>query len=116
MELNELLQRLNAAPDSVCFNDTIALIDALYDFTPTSFRNGNTFSEAGQNNGSCKLFSFAKLQGLSQQQTLTCFGDYYRKDVLGNPDGTDHQNIRNFIATGWAGIEFGGMALTPKKQ
>lgn len=115
MELNSFLQRLNNAPDSVCFNDTIALIEALYDFTPTSFRNGDTFNEAGQNNGSCKLFSFAKLQGLSQQQTLTCFGDYYRKDVLGNPDGTDHQNIRNFMKSGWDGIEFGGSALTPKK-
>lgn len=115
MELKAFLQRLNDAPDSVNFSDTIALIDALYDFTPTAFTNGATRNEAGQNNGSCKLFSFAKLQGLSPKQTLACFGDYYRKDVLGNPDGADHQNIRNFMKSGWAGIEFSGTALVPKE-
>ena len=114
MELNAFLQRLNDAPESVAFNETIAVIEALYDFTPTAFTNGATRNEAGQNNGSCKLFSFAKLNGLSPQQTLACFGDYYRKDVLDNPDGIDHQNIRNFMQTGWEGIAFDGVALTAK--
>jgi hypothetical protein len=71
-------------------------------------------NDAGKNNGSCKLFSFARLNKLSPQQTLHCFGAYYRDDVLKHPEGTDHQNIRNFIKTGWAGIEFSGSALTPK--
>ncbi|MDD2701624.1 MAG: HopJ type III effector protein [Sideroxydans sp.] len=115
MALNTFLQRVNDAPDSVCFNETMALIDALYDFTPTAFSNGTARNEAGQNNGSCKLFSFAKLNGLTPQQTLTCFGDYYRKDVLGNPDGSDHANIRNFMQTGWEGISFAGNALTLKQ-
>jgi hypothetical protein len=114
MELNTLLQRLNESPDSVAFNDTIAVIDSLYEFTPTSFKNGSLLNEAGKNNGSCKLFSFARLLGLSQQQTLNCFGTYYRDDVLKHPEGTDHQNIRNFIRTGWAGIEFSGDALVKK--
>lgn len=115
MELKNLLQRLNDAPDSVAFNDIIAVIDATCEFTPTTFRNGDQLNEAGKNNGSCKIFSFARLHQLSPQQTLHCFGDYYRKDVLGNPDGADHQNIRNFIKTGWAGIVFDGEALTPKR-
>jgi hypothetical protein len=114
MELNTLLKQLNETPESVAFNDTIAVIDALYEFTPTSFKNGSFLNEAGKNNGSCKLFSFARLHGLSQQQTLNCFGAYYRDDVLNYPEGTDHQNIRNFIQTGWAGLEFSGDALTPK--
>jgi hypothetical protein len=114
MELNIFLQHLNDTPDSIAFSDTIALIDALYDFTPTAFTNGTLRSEAGQNNGSCKIFSFAKLQQLAPQQTLHCFGDYYRKDVLDNPSGTDHQNIRNFMKNGWAGISFEGNALTAK--
>lgn len=116
MELNTFLQRLNTSPESVAFNDTIAVIDALYEFTPTAFKNANLLNEANKNNGSCKLFSFARLHNLSPQQTLHCFGDYYRKDVLLNPEGTDHQNIRNFIATGWAGIEFEGNALTAKTK
>ncbi|BBI98899.1 type III effector [Ferrigenium kumadai] len=115
MELKTFLQRLNDAPESIAFSDTMAVIDAHYDFTPTAFTNGTTRNEAGQNNGSCKLFSFARLQGLSQQQALACFGDYYRKDVLGNSEGTDHQNIRNFMKSGWDGIEFNGNALAPQK-
>ncbi len=115
MELNTFLQRLNNAPESITFNDAIAVIDALYDFTPTAFINGALRSEAGQNNGSCKIFSFARLQKLSPQQTLHCFGDYYRKDVLGNPEGADHQNIRNFMKSGWEGIKFEGDALAEKQ-
>ncbi len=114
MELDTFLQRLNSAPDTLGFSDTIALIEAMYDFTPTAFTNGALHSEAGQNNGSCKIFSFARLHQLPPQQTLHCFGDYYRKDVLGHPEGSDHQNIRNFMNSGWEGISFEGTALTPK--
>lgn len=115
MALNEFMRRLENAPEGIAFNDTIALIEALYDFTPTTFRNDDLRNEAGKNNGSCKIFSFAKLHQLTPQQTLHCFGDYYRKDVLGNPDSSDHQNIRNFMKTGWEGIRFEGEALKPKR-
>lgn len=115
MTLEAFLQRLNAAPDSIAFADTIALIESLYDFTPTRFSNGGLTSEAGQNSGSCKIFSFAKRHGLTEQQTLHCFGGYYRDDVLKHPQGADHQNIRNFMQTGWAGIAFESRALVPKQ-
>lgn len=115
MQLHDFLQRLNNTPDSLGFNDTMAVIDALYEFNPCAFKNGDLLNEAGKNNGSCKLFSFARLHGLSEQQTLHCFGAYYRDDVLKHPAGTDHQNIRNFIKTGWTGIEFNSAALAPKK-
>ena len=114
MELDTLLQLLRDSPERVTFNDTIALIDARYEFTPTTFSNGALRSAAGQNNGSCKIFSFGMLHRLRPQQTLACFGDYYRKDVLGNPQGSDHQNIRNFMKSGWEGIQFDGEALRPK--
>jgi hypothetical protein len=45
------------------------------------------------------------LQELTPEGTLA-FGAYYFEDVLGNPNGTDHQNIRNFMKTGWDGIAF----------
>jgi hypothetical protein len=112
--MQQFLQRLASAPETIAFNDTIAVIDAHYDFTPTAFRNGDQQNEAGQNNGSCKVFSFARLHRLTPEQTLYCFGSYYRDDVLKNPQGTDHQNIRNFSRTGWDGIVFQGDALTPK--
>jgi hypothetical protein len=112
--LNAFLLRLNEAPECIAFNDTMALIAAMYEFTPTRFCNGSLVSDAGQNSGSCKIFSFGQLHGLSEQQTLHCFGAYYRDDVFKHPQGTDHQNIRNFMATGWAGITFDGIALTVK--
>ncbi len=107
--MERFIQKLNEG--GIAFNDTIALIESMYEFTPTRFSNGDLVSEAGQNSGSCKIFSFAKLQGLSELQTLQCFGAYYREDVLKNPGGTDHQNIRNFMKTGWAGVSFEGCAL-----
>lgn len=112
--MKQFLQTLATSPESIGFSDTVSVIETNYDFTPTAFRNGELQNEAGQNNGSCKLFSFARLHGLTQQQTLHCFGDYYRRDVLQHPDGTDHQNIRNFIKFGWDGIVFEGHALTAK--
>ncbi len=113
--MKQFLQTLSSTPETIAFSDTIAVIEANYNFTPTAFRNGELQNEAGQNNGSCKLFSFARLHNLTQQQTLHCFGGYYRDDVLQHPDATDHQNIRNFIRFGWDGIAFAGDALTAKR-
>jgi hypothetical protein len=114
VELIEFLKRLNTSPDSISFAETMAVIEAMYDFTPTTFKNASLLNEAGSNNGSCKIFTFARLHNLTQPQTLHCFGDYYRKDVMLNPEGTDHQNIRNFMTTGWDGIKFDGNALKLK--
>ena len=114
--MKQFLQTLETSPGSIAFSDTIAVIDAHYDFTPTAFCNGELQNQAGQNNGSCKVFSFARLHGLTRDQTLYCFGAYYRDDVLKHPEGTDHQNIRNFIKTGWEGISFDGNALSLKSH
>jgi hypothetical protein len=114
MSLENFSEKLSQSPESIDFAEVIALIDANYEFTPTAFQNGETRNEAGQNSGSCKLFSFAQLQNLTQAQTLACFGAFYRVDVLENPTGDNHQNIRNFIKFGWDGIKFEGIALSPK--
>ncbi len=112
--MKSFLQKLKSQPDTIAFTDTIAFIEANYDFTPTAFKNGELMNEAGQNNGSCKLFAFAQLQNLTPQETLACFGAYYRDDVLKHPEATDHQNIRNFIKHGWNGIKYDGNALKAK--
>lgn len=109
-----LLNKLAQDPDHINFPEVISYIDTHYRFTPTAFQNGETHNAANQNNGSCKVFSFAQLQQLTKEQTLYLFGDYYRKDVLENPEGTDHQNIRNFMKFGWVGIRFEGVALSEK--
>ena len=113
MTLETFLHTLNTKPETINFTDTMTIIDESYTFTPTAFKNGELHNAADQNNGSCKLFAFARLQNLNEQQTLACFGQYYRDDVLKHPDGEDHQNIRNFINTGWSGVEFDAMPLTP---
>ncbi|WP_294264800.1 HopJ type III effector protein [uncultured Chryseobacterium sp.] len=109
-----LFENLEKSAEDIQFKDVIAFIDEHYDFTLTKFTNGNAVNEAGQNNGSCKVFSFAQLNDLSKQETLNLFGEFYREDVLKNPEGTDHQNIRNFMQTGWEGISFEGKALKRK--
>ncbi len=114
MTLESFLQKLKDSPDNIEFNDTMSIIDSLYVFTPTSFTNGDLVNDAGQNSGSCKIFSFARLHSLAPEQTLACFGSYYRDDVLKHPDNSDHQNIRNFIKTGWVGINFGSEPLKAK--
>ena len=115
MTLDALLQTLASSPETVEFADVISVIDTNFNYQPTEFRNGigetAVLNAAGTNEGSCKIFAFAQMQGLTQVQTLACFGDYYRRDVLENPEGADHQNIRNFMLSGWEGIEFSGQAL-----
>lgn len=102
--------------EAVSFDETIAVINENYHYQPTEFSNGlnehRLINKAGTNEGSCRIFAFAQIYQLDQPQTLNLFGDYYRVDVLKNPDGTSHQNIRNFMQYGWAGISFNGEALT----
>ncbi|MBF8457025.1 HopJ type III effector protein [Kaistella sp. G5-32] len=109
-----ILDQLKNKPEDIDFKEVIAYIDENYDFAPTKFKNGNIINEANENNGSCKIFSFAKLNHLSKEETLFLFGAFYREDVLGNPEGIDHQNIRNFMEFGWEGISFEGDALRKK--
>ena len=54
------------------------------------------------------------MHNFDSKQTLNCFGDYYRVDVLQNPDDEDHSNIRTFIKYGTQGIRFLDNALTKK--
>lgn len=114
MQLQAFLDRLRDEPESIQFEDSMTVIESNYNFTPTTFRNGEILNEAGQNNGSCKILAFGQLNGLSVDETLACFGKFYREDVLGNPEGEDHQNIRNFMQSGWDGVSFHGAALMPK--
>jgi hypothetical protein len=114
MSISSFLKKLKQSPKTITFTETIAVIEGNYDFTPTAFKNGTQHNAAGENSGSCKLFAFAKLQNLSQAETLACFGGYYFEEVLGEPEGTNHQNIRNFIKLGWDGIQFDGEALVLK--
>jgi hypothetical protein len=112
MTSKQLIAKLNHSAQS--FADVMAVIDKEYMFTPAAFSNGEQHNDAGTNNGSCKIFAFGLLHQLSEQAILNAFGDYYVKDVLDNPAGADHANIRDFMRSGWKGIRFESEALGRK--
>lgn len=116
MTITELISKLNTEPNSLQFEQILETIDRHYNFYPTAFTNGQQENASGQNNGSCKVLAFAQDQSLSVAQTLQCFAQYYRDDVLGHPEQDDHQNIRQFMQHGWAGISFEAFPLTAKSE
>ena len=109
MTISALIHKVKQS-ESLVFLEVIATIDANYTFTPTYFKNGEVVNEANNNNGSCKVFSFAKIHNLSKEETVFLFGEHYQK-VVETPDENDHQNIRNFLKFGWEGVEFEKDAL-----
>lgn len=117
MSLTTFLEKVKNEQE-ISFDETISIITDNYNYQPTEFSNGLDtqllINAAGSNEGSCKIFAFAQLNQLNQQQTLSLFGDFYRKDVLEDLAGTGHQNIRNFMQYGWDGIVFSQSPLTKK--
>ncbi|XMO88009.1 HopJ type III effector protein [Algibacter sp. AS12] len=114
MNLESFKKKLKEDPTAIVFTETMSVIEENYKFEPTAFKNGTLENAEGQNSGSCKLFAFAKAQGFSKDETLACFGQYYFDEVLKDPNGTGHQNIRNFMNTGFNGLSFEGNPLTEK--
>lgn len=99
------------------FSETLALVEKWYDVHPTSFSNGlddnKVVNPIGKNEGSLKVFALGRLNGFTPEQALQSFGEHYR-DVLATPEGDDHQNIRQFMRHGWAGIHFDQVPLSLK--
>ncbi|KAB1159010.1 HopJ type III effector protein [Tenacibaculum aiptasiae] len=115
MTLADFTYKLKTTPTAIIFSETMAVIEELYEFRPSAFKNGNIENSATQNLGSCKVFAFAIKQQFTKEEALACFGQYYFKDVLENPNGTDHQNIRNFMQTGFEGLVFEQEVLVEKE-
>ncbi|MCG7201082.1 HopJ type III effector protein [Marinobacter pelagius] len=92
------------------FEDTLALIDRYFDYQPTAFHNGPLSNAAGENAGSCRVFALGRHCNLNESETLRLFAQHYDQ-VLADPAGDSHGNIRQFISTGWSGIRFDGEPL-----
>ena len=92
------------------FSEIIRYIDENYTHNPTAFKNGELLNEAHENQGSARVFYFARLHTLSELDTLRLFSEHYQS-VLDDVSGDSHQNIRNFMKYGWQGIKFNGTAL-----
>lgn len=114
MTIQEFKTKLKTAPNTIAFAETMDVVDTYFNFTPRAFTNGTLQNAEGQNSGSCKVFAFAKAENLSKTETLACFGQYYFDEVLKDPSGSGHQNIRNFIKTGFEGLDFENNPLTKK--
>lgn len=116
VSFQHLLQRLKQ--NEADFEDVIAYVTEHYHYTPTRFTNGlgadAVVNEAGQNAGACRVLALGQLLGLGEAEVLQLFGRYYRDDVLKNPTGSDHANIRTFMRSGWGGVRFDGVALVGK--
>ncbi len=118
VSVDQFLSQVNEHPESIEFDQVMAVINENYDYSPARFTNGvggaMAVNEAGTNEGSCKIFAFAQLHDLSVPHTLALFGKFYSEDVLRHPEAADHANIRNFIRSGWAGVAFDQQPLVKK--
>jgi len=105
---------LEMGGDDITFEEVTELLDEHYESALCEFQNGGLTNKPGENQGSANVLSYAALANLDDESTLKLWGQYYR-DVKNTPSGTDHQNIRNFIKTGWNGVTFEfGISLTRK--
>jgi HopJ type III effector protein len=102
--------------DALTFEEVMEVIDTWYESGLIEFRNGDVVNGPGENEGSAKLLSYAALSVLDKDTTLKLWGQYYR-EVVKDPNGDSHANIRNFMKYGWDGVSFDyGIALTRKNS
>jgi hypothetical protein len=113
MTIQQFKTKLEATPTTITFADTMQVIEDNYNFTPTHFINGELKNNVGENTGSCQVFAFAMHQKFTEQATLFCYGAHYQ-NVLEDANGSSHQNIRNFIKTGFKGLSFESEAISLK--
>lgn len=99
----------------VRFAEVLQIVDK-FDVNPyagyTSGKGTQTemHNAPGQNVASAKVFYLCSSLNTSKEATLRLFCEHYER-VLNEPDGSSHQNIRNFMRDGWSGIEFDGPIL-----
>lgn len=101
--IQEFIQSIQS--NSITFQEVLDIIEEHYQHTPVAFNNGAVVNLATQNQGSARVFGFGKKYNLSKDDTLQLFAEHYAQ-VLQNPEGEDHQNIRQFMIHGWDGVHF----------
>jgi hypothetical protein len=101
--INSLLEGLKN--HTITFKEVLEFIETDITHVPTAFKNGEAFNEATQNQGSAKVFTFAKKHEMSAADALYLFAEHYQA-VLATPEAADHQNIRQFMIHGWQGLQF----------
>lgn len=102
------------ANSDVQMDDVIAVCDREFEYTDSSFSVGAVENKVGTNVKSSKILSFAYLTKMDTETALKCYGEVYR-EVLVDPDGDSHGNIRALMKGGTECVKFPfGLSLTPK--
>ena len=109
--IQDLLNKIDT--NEIIFTDVISFIEKNYTYSPSAFSNGKQLNAENENQGSAKVFSFAQLNNLNEEDTLKLFVEHYQS-VLDTPEETNHQNIRQFMIYGWDGIKFEKQVLKLK--
>ena len=99
---------------ALTFQNVLDAINANYDFYPTAFGvTKEAPNPAGQNEGACRVLAFAKDQNLDKETALKLFAEHYQ-NVLDDPAGDNHQNIRLLMRHGLGEAWFDETALARK--
>lgn len=96
---------------------TVAAIGSIYDVPQQAFSVGDHHNNVGENTGSLAILGFAKANHLAPAQVMAMFAEA-GEEVLADPGGTDHANIRAFMKHGLDGVTFEngwhGLELKPE--
>ena len=68
---------LEMSGDEIKFEEVIEIIDTHYEYGLIEFKNGDILNQAGENEGSAKVLSYAALSDLDKETTLKVSTDYY---------------------------------------
>ena len=67
VEVKDFMTKAKISPNSITFADTMKIVDEHCDYMKKSFSVGDVQSEAGENEGSSKVFSLARLLHLDRK-------------------------------------------------
>ncbi len=98
-------------------NSIFTLANLYHPPRPTAFSIGSVNNAADENQLSAQICHWAIEEGMRLEETLLLFGEHYQQ-VLQNPDGTDHANIRALMEQGLEKVRFEGEhgPLTRREQ
>ncbi|MBT3727100.1 hypothetical protein HOG21_05480 [bacterium] len=85
------------AKEAETFDDFIAFVDKYFMLISTGFNNNGLKNNKFKNEGSLKVLAFAKYCKMTDVTEIAGLFKGYYKDVLKDPKGDNHQNIRHLI-------------------
>ncbi|MDR1027138.1 MAG: HopJ type III effector protein [Rickettsiales bacterium] len=98
------------------FQQVLSVIDKNYDYTPTQFAVTDGWGDTNgldQNQGAGRVLAFAKERRLDEEAALQLFAEHYQ-NVVDNPNGDNHKNIRLLAAHGLNQVHFANRPLRKK--